>query len=137
MRVRFPLIAAAAAAVALVLPTADAFAGSKPSLTPSVQRVDCGNQAVDAGAKACGSVTFTNTASRSVQLVSQGIQERNAVDFLMGNSCTVPTMLAPGDSCVVSVSFNPVASGRRSAKLTLYEGTLKTTSSVSLVGRGT
>jgi len=136
MRIAPTLLTAAAAAAALALPVS-ASAG-KPSLGASVNRLDCGAQAVDAGAKACGSVTFRNTASRTVQIGARRIDESNAVDFTVSSSdCIATAYLAPGESCVVNLTFNPVATGRRSAKLVQGENTLQTETSVRLVGFGT
>jgi hypothetical protein len=136
MRIAPTLVTAAAAVAALALPVSGASA-AKPSLSASINRIDCGQQAVDAGSKACGSVTFTNTASRTVQIGAWGI-ESTAVDFSVSSSdCTEAAFLAPGASCAANLAFNPVATGRRSAKLLQRENTLQTETSVRLVGFGT
>ena len=122
---------------ALALPVSAASA-AQPSLSASVNRLDCGEQAVDAGSKACGSVTFTNTASGSVQIGPTTVDESNATDFTLASSdCISTAYLAPGQSCAVNLAFNPVAAGRRSAKLILRENTRLTQTSVRLVGVGT
>lgn len=137
MRIALTLLTAAAAVAALALPVSVA-AAAKPSLSASVNRLDCGEQGVDAGSKACGSVTFTNTTSGTVQIGPTTIDESNAVDFTVSSSdCTSTAHLAPGESCAVNLAFNPVATGRRSAKLVLRENTRLTQTSVRLVGVGT
>jgi hypothetical protein len=136
MRMGLTFVTAAAAA-ALALPVSSASA-AKPSLSASVNRLDCGSQAVDAEVKACESITFTNKASNSVQIGSRLIEESGAVDFTVSSSdCTPTAYLGVGASCVISVAFNPAATGRRSAKLVLRENTLLTETSVRLVGFGT
>lgn len=136
MRIAPTLLTAATAAAALALPVSASAA--KPSLSASVNRVDCGAQAVDAGAKACGSVTFKNTAPTTVQIGARRIDESNAVDFTVSSSnCIATAYLTPGESCVVNLAFNPVATGRRSAKLVQTENTRLTATSVRLVGFGT
>jgi len=136
MRTYTTLLAAASMAAALALPVASASAG-KPGLSASVNRLDCGTQAVGAGSKACGSVTFTNTSSGTVQVGSDGIDETGAVDFTMASStCIAASYLAPGESCVIDVSFRPVTTGRRSAKLLLHENINQTTTYVRLIGVG-
>jgi hypothetical protein len=136
MRIGLTLLAAAAAAAALALPASDASA-ARASLSASVSRINCGEQAVDAGAKACGSVTFTNTASSSVQVGPRSI-ESNGIDFNVSSSTCIPvSVLGTGESCVIDLAFNPVTTGRRSAKLVLQENTFTTATSVRLVGFGT
>lgn len=136
MRIAPTLVTAAAAVAALALPVSGASA-AKPSLSASVNRIDCGQQAVDAGSKACGSVTFTNTASSTVQIGPRGI-ESNAVDFSVSSSDCIPVaFLAPNESCTVNLAFNPVATGRRSARLVQRENTLQTQTSIRLLGFGT
>jgi len=135
MRIAPTLLTAAAAVAALALPVSGASA-AKPSLSASVNRIDCGQQAVDAGSKACGSVTFTNTAASTVQIGSRRI-ESNAVDFSVSSSDCIPVaFLAPNESCTVNLAFNPVATGRRSARLVQPENSLQTETSVRLVGFG-
>jgi hypothetical protein len=135
MRIHATLLAAVAATAALALPIAEASAG-KPPLSASVSRLDCGSQAVDAGAKTCGSITFTNTTSDSVQIGPWGIDETGAVDFsVTSTDCIAVSWLAPGESCTTNVEFNPVQTGRRSAKLVQHAGFSTTT--VRLVGLGT
>jgi hypothetical protein len=137
MRIAPTLVTAAAAAAALALPVSGASA-AKPSLSASVNRIDCGQQAVDAGSKACGSVTFTNTASSAVQIGPWGIEDRNVVEFSVSSSDCIPVaFLAPNESCTVHLAFNPVATGRRSARLVQRENTLQTETSVRLLGFGT
>ena len=137
MRLNLTVVAALAAACALAAPVSASAAG-KAALSTSVQRLNCGSQALDAGAKPCGSVTFTNTSSRTVQLTSTAIVENGAVDFAEGSStCTAVSFLSPGQSCVIEVLFNPGTAGRRAAKLVQREGTLGTEASVRLIGTGT
>lgn len=136
MRTYSTLLAAAAAAASLAIPVADA-AAARSGLTASVNRLDCGSQVVTAGAKACGSVSFTNTTSSSVQVQSPQLDESGASDFAFTSStCIAASYLAPGESCTVSVAFNPVATGRRSAKLVL-PSSLATATTVRLQGLGT
>jgi Cep192 domain 4 len=140
MRIRPSILTAAAAtaataAIAIAAPAALAASGS---LTANVHHLDCGAQAVSAGSKDCPSITFTNTASTSVQLTVLAIQESNAVDFLFSSTtCTPASSLPPGQSCVVNLAFNPVSVGHRSANLVVSEGTFNTSATVGLVGRGT
>jgi hypothetical protein len=135
MRIYSALLATVAATAALAVPAANAVAG-KPPLTPSVNRLDCGAQAVGV-LKECGSITFTNTSSGTVQVGPWGIDETAAVDFYVsGTTCIAVSFLAPGESCVTNVTFTPVTTGRRSAKLVQHAG-LATSTTVRLVGYGT
>jgi hypothetical protein len=129
------LLATVAATAALAAPAPNASA-AKPPLTPSVNRLDCGDEAVGL-LKDCGSITFTNTSSGSVQVGPWGIDETGAVDFNVSNTtCIAVSYLAPGESCVTNVTFKPVTTGRRSAKLIQHAG-LATSTTVRLVGYGT
>jgi hypothetical protein len=135
MRTYSALLATVAATAALAVPAANASAG-KPPLTPSVNRLDCGDQAVGV-LKECGSITFTNTSSGTVQVGPWGIDETGAVDFYVsGTTCIAVSFLAPGESCVTNVTFTPVTTGRRSAKLVQHAG-LAASTTVRLVGYGT
>jgi hypothetical protein len=135
MRTCTALLATVAATAALAVPAANASAG-KPPLTPSVNRLSCGDQAVGV-LKECGSITFTNTSTGTVEVGSWGIDETAAVDFnVSGTTCTVLSHLAPGESCVTNVTFTPVTTGRRSAKLIQHAG-LAPSTTVRLVGYGT
>jgi hypothetical protein len=135
MRTYAALLATVAATAALAVPAAIASAG-KPPLTPSVNRLDCGDQAVGV-LKECGSITFTNTSWGTVQVGPWGIDETGAVDFdVSGTTCVAVSYLAPGESCVTNVTFTPVTTGRRSAKLVQHAG-LAPSTTVRLVGYGT
>jgi hypothetical protein len=135
MRTYTALLATVAATAALAVPAANASAG-KPPLTPSVNRLSCGDQAVGV-LKECGSITFTNTSTGTVEVGPWGIDETGAVDFYVsGTTCIVLSHLAPGESCVTNVTFTPVTTGRRSAKLIQPAG-LAPSTTVRLVGYGT
>jgi hypothetical protein len=136
LRLSLSLLTAAVATAALAVPVAGA-APAKPSLTPSVSRLNCGDQAVDAGVKACGPVTFTNTTSQGIFVGGTGWEEPYVDFYESGSTCTSAITLAPGQSCTIDVTFNPTDTGRRSAKLMLSDGTLGTKTSVRLVGFGT
>ena len=63
------------------------------------------------------------------------IDETGAVDFTVSD-CVAVSYLAPGESCVTSIAFNPVATGRRSAKL-VQRVSFAASTTVRQVGLGT
>jgi hypothetical protein len=80
-------------------------------------------------------VTLTNTGD--IALVFSGITfiGANAGDFsLQGNTCG--SSVAPGGNCTISVSFNPSASGGRSAILQIMSNAASSPDSVQLLGTG-
>ena len=135
MRTCPALLATVAATAALAAPAANASA-AKPPLTPSVNRLDCGAQQVGVLTD-CGSITFTNTSSGTIEVGPWGIDELGAVDFnVASTTCIEVSFLAPGESCVTNVTFKPVTTGRRAAKLIQHAG-LAPSTTVRLVGNGT
>ncbi|HMD83519.1 MAG TPA: SBBP repeat-containing protein [Terriglobia bacterium] len=80
-------------------------------------------------------VTLTNTGTQPLT-ISQ-ISTGTASDFTQTNTCgAVNNTLAVNQSCTVSVSFSPVASGTRSGALTISDNATGSPQSVTLTGIG-
>jgi hypothetical protein len=63
------------------------------------------------------SVTVTNNLGVILVISSQSITGADPGDFVIAKSCQ--SMLGPGQSCVIGVVFNPLATGLRNANLSL------------------
>jgi hypothetical protein len=79
-------------------------------------------------------VTLTNTGTTALDITSVGVTGANAGDFVPSNAC--PSSLAPGDNCIISVTFTPSMAGPRSADLTVVDNAEGGTQNVPLAGRG-
>ncbi len=63
-------------------------------------------------------VTLTSNAGNvAIQLLD--ITSSNPTEFPLTTTCSVPGSLAPGTTCLVSIQFRPIASGTRSAQITM------------------
>jgi trimeric autotransporter adhesin len=63
-------------------------------------------------------VTLTNNGGSALTIESFSFTGGNPEDFLEANTCG--TNVASGASCVITISFDPIASGPRSAILEIY-----------------
>ena len=75
-------------------------------------------------------VTLTNTGTASVTISNI----KGSSDFTQTNTC--PTNLAAGASCIISVSFTPVANGAVTGTLTVTDNATGSPQTVSLSGVG-
>jgi hypothetical protein len=80
-------------------------------------------------------VTLTNTGSTAVTVESISLGGTNASDYAQSNTC--PATLAAGASCSIAVTFKPLASGTRTATLSVADTTVGSPHTVSLSGVGT
>lgn len=78
--------------------------------------------------------TLTNTGTAAYSITSETISDPN---FLFGGvgTCSNGQVIAPGQSCTVSVKFHPLSTGAKSG--TLNVGTSATPLVISLTGTGT
>lgn len=80
------------------------------------------------------SVTLTNTGTTALTIGNVSVSGANAHDFVKSSGC--PSSLAPHNSCVISVTFTPSATGSRSANLTLSDNAALGTLIAPLSGKG-
>ena len=78
--------------------------------------------------------TFTNTANFTLTITSLKITGTNTTDFSETNTCQ-PTV-APGASCTITVTFKPMASGARTADVSISDGGGGSPQLVALSGTG-
>jgi hypothetical protein len=59
-------------------------------------------------------ITLTNTGDEAFYLVVSAVSGTNASEFSVSNGCS-GTSLSAGSNCVISVTFNPITAGSKSA----------------------
>jgi len=92
---------------------------------------------------AAQSVTLTNTGTGNLVLATTPVTltGANPGDYTIatGTTCTANLSISPNGTCVVKVTFTPIASGTRTANVVLTDnsgGTSGTTQTVTLNGTG-
>jgi hypothetical protein len=79
-------------------------------------------------------ITLANTGSASLSVTSIAVTGANSGDFSQTNNCG--STVAVNASCVISVTFNPIRTGSRSANITVTDNASPATQTVSLAGAG-
>lgn len=104
--------------------------GAIAQVSPS--SLNFGNQTVGILSAPQG-VSLTNTGNVALT-VSIGIAGTNKTDFHQTNTCG--TSVAPGSHCSISVSFDPAATGTRTAMVSITDNAPNSPQEVSLTGSG-
>jgi hypothetical protein len=113
-----------------VLPPAPVVTLGATSLTFTSQTVNT--------TSAAQSVTLTNTGNADLAITSISITGANAIDFAQNNTCPLtPSTLPVNGSCTISVTFDPAATGSRTANLSLSDNAAGSPQTVALSGTGT
>ena len=85
-------------------------------------------------------VTISNSGTTAVQIVSKSIVGPNASDFSEMDNCPAtlgpPAAGAPPTTCQVSVTFQPIAGGARTASLMIADNAAGSPQIVTLSGTG-
>ncbi len=81
-------------------------------------------------------LTITSNGGQALSLNTLAITGANPGDFAEMDTCHVPTVLQPGNSCSVLISFTPSAPGSRAAAVTITSNASPTTESAQLNGTG-
>src|SRR6266849_2704046 len=81
-------------------------------------------------------LTITSNGGQALSLNTLAITGANPGDFAEMDTCHVPTVLQPGNSCSVLISFTPSATGSRAAAVTITSNASPTTESAQLNGTG-
>jgi hypothetical protein len=83
-------------------------------------------------------VTLGNNGSAALTISNIAIAGTNGGDFSETNTCPAsPATLAAGANCLITVTFQPTATGSRSASVTITEAASNSPQSVLLTGVGT
>jgi hypothetical protein len=80
------------------------------------------------------SVTISNTGNAALNLTSIGVTGANPGDFIESNSCG--SSLGSGQSCAISVKFDPTAGGTRTAAITIADNSPGSPQLINLAGTG-
>src|SRR5207247_120683 len=99
------------------------------SLTPT--SVPFGNQQVGT-TSASQPLTLSNSSGSTVTISSIAVTGTNSAVFAQRNTCG--SSLAAGPNCAINVTFNPTASGSRTAAVTVYGSASSRPPPVSLSG---
>jgi hypothetical protein len=81
------------------------------------------------------SVTLTDYGTAPLSITSIGFKGANPGDFAQSNTCG--SLVAPGASCTISVTFKPTGINTRTASLSITDNALGSPQPVSLSGTGT
>jgi hypothetical protein len=106
-------------------------AGGGVSISPA--SLSFGSQVVGT-TSAAQVVTLVNNQSTSLTISSVGFTGTNSGDFAQTNTCG--SSVAAGGSCTISVTFDPAASGARSATLNVNDNASNSPQTVGLTGTG-
>jgi len=139
MRKRLYMSAVGAVVTGLFAGAMVASVAAAPSgLRANPHNVNCGRQPVDAGFKDCGPLILTNTTSDPITITNITYVSGSSTEFpVLGfaPTCTIGLPVQPEASCGLFVRFDPLQSGRRTARLLVSTDAGDTT--IRLAGRGT
>lgn len=105
---------------------------SAPLLTLSAGSLNFGTQSV--GTVANQTLTLSNSGTAALSISSLQVSGTNSAEFGISNGCG--SSVAPGDSCSISLVFQPAAVGSRSATLSISDNASGSPQTVGLSGTG-
>ena len=101
--------------------------GPGVTFSPAVPSFPTITQGTSGGAQ---TLTVTNSGTTSLHISSVVLGGPNSSDFNLANNCIAP--VAPTVSCTLSLGFNPLAAGQRTANLTIADDALGSPQTISL-----
>ncbi len=101
--------------------------GPGVTFSPAVPSFPTITQGTSGGAQ---TLTVLNSGTTSLHISSVVLGGLNPSDFSLANNCTAP--VAPTVSCTVSLIFNPLAAGQRTANLTVADDAPGSPQTISL-----
>lgn len=104
-----------------------------PSITLSPTNLAFGNQFLKTSS-AAKVITLTNPGPEALTIAAIVPSGANSTEFNQTNSCG--TTVAPGGTCTISVTFQPVTAGAKTAAITINDDSAGSPHSVSLTGTG-
>jgi len=108
--------------------------GTGPVVSLSALTLPFGSQSLNFPSAPLG-VTLTNTGNAPLSITSIAVTGANFGDFAQTNTCGT-SVLANG-TCTINVTFTPIASGSRTASITITDNATSSPQSVTLTGTGT
>ncbi|MBA2393027.1 MAG: choice-of-anchor D domain-containing protein [Ktedonobacteraceae bacterium] len=103
------------------------------SVTLSADNMSFGNQGVNKSGVA-QTVKVTNTGAVALTISKIAVTGTNGSDFAQTNTC--PASLAVNASCTINATFQPTASGGRSANITLTDSAAMSPQVIVMTGVG-
>lgn len=85
---------------------------------------------------AAQSIAVTNSGTAALHISSVKMGGANAGDFTVINGCTAPAYAASA-TCMVALTFTPLATGMRAGTLTITDDAAGSTQTVQVTGTGT
>ncbi|HEV2813291.1 MAG TPA: choice-of-anchor D domain-containing protein [Solirubrobacteraceae bacterium] len=123
-----------------VLEVALSGTGTQTAITRTPAGLAFGSQDIDSGPTAAQPATIANSGTEPVTLSSVTVTGPDAERFerLTGQAtdCAAGTILAPGQTCAVRARFDPIATGARTAALSVDAAAPAADVSVVLSGTG-
>ncbi len=107
--------------------------GAVATLIPA--NLALGTSAVGAPAGA-QTIALSSTGNQGLTVNGIGVTGINASDFSETDNCGAPTVLAPGNSCFMSIVFTPAAAGARQAQIAIIDNSPGSPQTVMLTGIG-
>jgi len=107
---------------------------SSPSVSLSPASLSFGNEAVSTTSGAL-TATLTNSGGAALSLSGIALTGTNAGDFAETNTCG--SSVAAGGNCTISVTFDPTASGSRTASISITDNATGSPQALGLSGTGT
>ena len=104
-----------------------------PILTFSSSSLNFGTQVIGS-TSGTSTVTVNNTGNAAANFSSIAVTGANLTDFGQSNNC-LPS-LPVGQSCSISVTFTPSATGARTAAVTLTDNATNSPQNIALTGTG-
>ncbi len=109
--------------------------GVAPAITAAPDPVNFGSQLVNTSS-AAQTLTITNTGTADLVVSGLSLGGANAGDFSI-SPASLPVTIAPGAATQISVAFQPLAAGARTASLLIASNAAGSPKSVALSGTGT
>ena len=106
---------------------------SAPGITISSASITYKSQLVGA-TSAPQTVTLTNSGNATLNIASLKVTGPNAADFVLTTMCG--SSVAPGASCTATVTFQPSATGTRTASVNITDNSAGSPQTVALSGTG-
>jgi hypothetical protein len=111
--------------------------GTPPGGSVSLQPVSLTFGRVRVGrVSTAASITLTDSGNGTLHVGAVSVRGQDPADFVIASNSCIGAALAPGATCSMAVSFQPAASGTRTATLTVASDAPGIPSTVALSGTG-
>ncbi|MDA0178759.1 choice-of-anchor D domain-containing protein [Solirubrobacter phytolaccae] len=108
-----------------------------PQATPALSATSAAFGALRTSTAATRTITLENTGATDVALSTPTVTGAAAFTLAGASTCTGTTVLAPGESCELTVRFAPTTLGAQTATVTVPDDASGSPRTVALTGTGT